>query len=59
MTTGLDRTLRRRLTNVVFDKPVDDKRFEVPGGKDKNKGKEKVKESVKEKAAPEDAMAPK
>jgi len=58
MTTG-PIEFSARVTNVAFDKPVDDKRFEVPGGKDKNKGKEKLKESAKEKAAPEDAMAPK
>jgi hypothetical protein len=48
MTTG-PIEFSARLTDVVFDKPVDDKRFEVPGGKDKNKGKEGVKESAKEK----------
>lgn len=58
MTTG-PIEFAARLTNVAFDKPVDDKRFEVPGGKDKNKGKERVKESAKEKAANEGAMAPK
>jgi hypothetical protein len=58
MTTG-PIEFAARLTNVAFDKPVDDKRFEVPGGKDKNKGKEKVKETGKEKASNEDAMAPK
>jgi len=56
MTTG-PIEFSARLTNVAFDKPVDDKRFEVPGGKDKNKGKEKAKESAREKSAPEDAMA--
>jgi hypothetical protein len=60
MTTG-PIEFSARLTNVAFDKPVDDKRFEVPGGKDKdrdkNKGNEKTKESTREKAAPADAMA--
>jgi len=58
MTTG-PIEFSARLTNVVFDKPVDDKRFELPGGKDKNKGKEKPKESAKEKAPADDALAPK
>jgi hypothetical protein len=59
MTTG-PIEFAARLTNVAFDKPIDDKRFEVPGGKDKNKGKEKVKESAKEKASNDDTMtAPK
>ena len=56
MTTG-PIEFSARLTNVAFDKPVDDKRFEVPGGKDKSKGKEKTKESAREKSAPGDAMA--
>jgi hypothetical protein len=58
MTTG-PIEFAARLTNVAFDKPVDDKRFEVPGGKDKSKGKEKAKESAKEKASNEGAMPPK
>ena len=36
MTTG-PIEFSARLTNVAFDKPVDDKRFEVPGGKDKSR----------------------
>ncbi len=58
MTTG-PIEFSARLTNVAFDKPVDDKRFEVPGGKDKSRPKEKVKESAKEKPPAEDATAPK
>jgi hypothetical protein len=64
MTTG-PIEFSARLTSVTFDKPVDDKRFEVPGGKDKNKAKEKGKESAsakettKEKAAADEALAPK
>jgi hypothetical protein len=60
MTTG-PIEFSARLTNVVFDKPLDDKRFEVPGGKDKDKdkdkskAKDKPKESLKDKAAPRDA----
>jgi hypothetical protein len=54
MTTG-PIEFSARLTGVVFDKPVDDKRFEVPGGKDKNKAREKTKESAREKTTPADA----
>lgn len=58
MTTG-PIEFAARLTNVAFDKPVDDKRFEVPGGKDKNKAKEKTaKESAKEKASNDAELAP-
>ncbi len=40
MTTG-PIEFSARLTSVAFDKPVDDKRFEVPGKeKDKVKGKD-------------------
>ena len=59
MTTG-PIEFSARLTNVAFDKPVDDKRFEVPGGKDKNKrqGRRARKRSAPRKGRrADDAMA--
>ena len=44
-------------TIVQVMQHLDDKRFEVPGVKDKSKGKEKTKESAREKSAPGDAIA--
>ncbi len=53
MTTG-PIEFSARLTAVAFDKPIDDKRFEVPGEKSKDKAKTraKAKDDGKEKPAP-------
>jgi hypothetical protein len=51
MTTG-PIEFAARLTNVAFDKPVDNKMFEVPPQKDKAKAKEKPKDKAKDAATP-------
>jgi hypothetical protein len=51
MTTG-PIEFSARLTAVAFDKAIDDKRFEVPGDKTKEKAKPRAKDEPKEKAAP-------
>ncbi len=52
MTTG-PIEFSARLTAVAFDKPIDDKRFEVPGdkSKEKSKARAKAKDDSKEKPA--------